>query len=89
MKSTLHDLSRICIIVNVDVYSKIKGHVSEESRDLARAKNQKKQTDLAKKKSSTDKKGMTFEQRKHRDAELMREKQRKNEQEDAAASGNS
>ncbi|XP_026476424.1 putative SERF-like protein [Ctenocephalides felis] len=47
-------------------------------RDLARAKNQKKQTELAKKKSSTDKKGMTFEQRKHRDAELMREKQRKN-----------
>ncbi|XP_026475873.1 putative SERF-like protein [Ctenocephalides felis] len=58
-------------------------------RDLARAKNQKKQTELAKKKSSADKKGMTFEQRKHRDAKLMREKQRKKEQEDAAASGNS
>ncbi|XP_026474352.1 putative SERF-like protein [Ctenocephalides felis] len=58
-------------------------------RDLARAKNQKKQAELAKKKSSTDKNGMTFEQRKHRDAELMREKQRKKEQEAAAASSNS
>ncbi|XP_073994042.1 putative SERF-like protein [Rhodnius prolixus] len=49
-------------------------------RDLAREKNQKRQQEMQKKKSSNDKnsnKGMTLEQRKQRDAELMREKQRK------------
>lgn len=47
-------------------------------RDLARAKNAKKQTELQKKKAATDKngnKGMTLEQRKERDAEMMRLKQ--------------
>lgn len=49
-------------------------------RDLAREKNQKRQLELQKKKAANDKnsnKGMTLEQRKQRDAELMREKQRK------------
>jgi len=49
-------------------------------RDLARAKNQKKQQELKKAKGATDKdgnKGMSLEQRAHRDAELMRLKQQK------------
>ncbi|XP_075216634.1 putative SERF-like protein [Lycorma delicatula] len=49
-------------------------------RDLARERNLKKQLELQKKKGANDKgpnKGMTLEQRKQRDAELMREKQRK------------
>lgn len=49
-------------------------------RDLAREKNQKRQQEMQKKKAANDKtsnKGMTLEQRKQRDAELMREKQRK------------
>ncbi|XP_059487552.1 modifier of protein aggregation 4 [Neocloeon triangulifer] len=49
-------------------------------RDLARAKNQKKQQEVARKKGANDKdsnKGMTLEQRKQRDADLMREKQQK------------
>ncbi|KAH8403445.1 hypothetical protein KR215_010139 [Drosophila sulfurigaster] len=51
-------------------------------RDLARAKNQKKQAEQTKGKR-TD--GMTVEQRKARDAELMREKQKKKDEEAAAA----
>ncbi|XP_022191856.1 putative SERF-like protein [Nilaparvata lugens] len=54
-------------------------------RDLAREKNQKKQQELAKRKGISDKgtnKGMTLEQRKQRDAELMREKQKKAQQKD-------
>jgi len=49
-------------------------------RDLARAKNQKKQQEIQKKKGSDDKganKGMTLEERRHRDAEMMRLKQQK------------
>ncbi|XP_018901806.1 putative SERF-like protein [Bemisia tabaci] len=49
-------------------------------RDLAREKNQKKQLELAKRKAANDKgsnKGMSLEQRKQRDADQMREKQRK------------
>ncbi|KAL1492971.1 hypothetical protein ABEB36_011125 [Hypothenemus hampei] len=45
-------------------------------RELARAKNQKKQQELNKGKKSD---GLTLEQRKFRDAELMREKQKKKE----------
>ncbi|XP_077298783.1 putative SERF-like protein [Arctopsyche grandis] len=52
-------------------------------RDLARAKNQKKQLEQSKKKNAGEKNGMTLEQRKFRDAELMREKQKKKE-DDAA-----
>lgn len=45
-------------------------------RDLARQKNQKKQQEVAKRIArETD--GMTVEQRKFRDAEVMREKQNK------------
>ncbi|XP_031632419.1 putative SERF-like protein [Contarinia nasturtii] len=51
-------------------------------RDLARAKAQKKQAD-AKKGVRND--GLTVEQRKQRDAEILREKQRKKEE---AASAN-
>jgi len=50
-------------------------------RDLARAKNQKKLTDL-KKGVRTD--NLTVEQRKARDAELMRDKQKKKDEEAAA-----
>ncbi|XP_050313850.1 putative SERF-like protein [Anthonomus grandis grandis] len=46
-------------------------------RELARAKNQKKQQELSKGKKSD---GLTVEQRKQRDADLMREKQRKKEE---------
>ncbi|KAF6205361.1 hypothetical protein GE061_019532 [Apolygus lucorum] len=49
-------------------------------RELAREKAQKKQADLLRRKGQQEKdsnKGMTLEQRKHRDAELMREKQKK------------
>jgi len=53
-------------------------------RDLARAKNAKKTQDASKKKGSDEKegnKGMTLEARKQRDAEMMRLKQQKaNEQ---------
>uniref|UniRef100_A0A915JUW8 Small EDRK-rich factor-like N-terminal domain-containing protein n=1 Tax=Romanomermis culicivorax TaxID=13658 RepID=A0A915JUW8_ROMCU len=42
-------------------------------RDLARAKNMKKQQELSKGKLSDD--GLTVEQRKIRDAEIMRQKQ--------------
>ncbi|XP_044740851.1 putative SERF-like protein [Chrysoperla carnea] len=47
-------------------------------RDLARLKNQKKQQELAKA-NKKDKDGLTVEQRKFRDAEMMREKQKKKE----------
>ena len=50
-------------------------------RDLARAKNQKKQVEMQKKKNASEKNGLSLQERKHRDAELMREKQRKKEQE--------
>ncbi|CAG9135214.1 unnamed protein product [Plutella xylostella] len=53
-------------------------------RDLARAKNQKKQQEVAKKKNANEKTGMSLTERKLRDAELMREKQRKKEEEMAA-----
>ncbi|XP_065365595.1 putative SERF-like protein [Calliphora vicina] len=49
-------------------------------RDLARQKNAKKQAELTKGKRTDN---LTVEQRKQRDADLMREKQRKKE-EDAA-----
>ncbi|GAB6032454.1 Modifier of protein aggregation 4 [Chamberlinius hualienensis] len=49
-------------------------------RELARAKNAKKSQDLHRKKGADQKdgnKGLSLENRKHRDAEVMREKQRK------------
>lgn len=49
-------------------------------RELARAKNAKKQQELTKKKAANDKngnKGLTLEERRHRDAEVMRQKQKK------------
>ncbi|XP_076262122.1 putative SERF-like protein [Rhynchophorus ferrugineus] len=46
-------------------------------RELARAKNQKKQQEQSKGKKND---GLTLEQRKFRDAEVMREKQRKKEE---------
>ncbi|KAF4531417.1 hypothetical protein B566_EDAN009662 [Ephemera danica] len=49
-------------------------------RELARAKNQKKLQEQQRKKGGNDKesnKGMNLEQRKQRDADLMREKQQK------------
>ncbi|KAI2808247.1 hypothetical protein BLOT_006189 [Blomia tropicalis] len=49
-------------------------------RELARQKNQKKQQEMNKKKASDDKggnKGQTLEERRLRDAEVMREKQKK------------
>jgi len=51
-------------------------------RELARAKNAKKQQEVQKKKGATDKdgnKGLSLEERKHRDAEMMRLKQKKAE----------
>ncbi|XP_005191777.1 putative SERF-like protein [Musca domestica] len=53
-------------------------------RELARAKNQKKQQEINKGKRTDN---LTVEQRKQRDAELMREKQRKKEEAARAASG--
>ncbi|XP_037816584.1 putative SERF-like protein [Lucilia sericata] len=50
-------------------------------RDLARQKNAKKQAELNKGKRNDN---LTVEQRKQRDADLMREKQRKKEEEAAA-----
>ncbi|EDW83754.1 putative SERF-like protein [Drosophila tropicalis] len=52
-------------------------------RDLARAKNQKKLADQTKGKRTDN---LTVEQRKARDAELMREKQKKKEEAAAASS---
>ncbi|KAM7361835.1 putative SERF-like protein isoform 1-T1 [Cochliomyia hominivorax] len=49
-------------------------------RDLARQKNAKKQAELNKGKRNDN---LTVEQRKQRDAELMREKQRRKEEEAA------
>uniref|UniRef100_G3MNB8 Small EDRK-rich factor-like N-terminal domain-containing protein n=1 Tax=Amblyomma maculatum TaxID=34609 RepID=G3MNB8_AMBMU len=49
-------------------------------RELARAKNAKKQQEIAKKKAANDKngnKGLSLEERRHRDAEVMRMKQKK------------
>ncbi|XP_075537178.1 modifier of protein aggregation 4 [Dermacentor variabilis] len=49
-------------------------------RELARAKNAKKQQEMTKKKSANDKngnRGLTLEERRHRDAEVMRMKQKK------------
>ncbi|XP_073824224.1 putative SERF-like protein [Musca autumnalis] len=51
-------------------------------RELARAKNQKKQQEINKGKRTDN---LTVEQRKQRDAELMREKQRKKEEAARAA----
>ena len=56
-------------------------------RELARAKAAKKLKDVEKGKKSSEKganKGMTLEERRHRDAEIMRQKQ---EKKDAAAQG--
>jgi len=53
-------------------------------RDLARAKNQKKQQELGKKKAQAEE-GLTLEQRRERDANLLREKQAKKAAEAAAA----
>ncbi|GBP68844.1 Putative SERF-like protein [Eumeta japonica] len=50
-------------------------------RDLARAKNQKKQLEMQKKKNASEKTGLSLSERKHRDAELMREKQRRKDEE--------
>ncbi|KAL4131408.1 hypothetical protein QTP88_008724 [Uroleucon formosanum] len=53
------------------------------ARDLAREKNQKKQQEQAKKKGISDKgsnQGLTLEQRKQRDADRMREKQLKKQE---------
>lgn len=44
-------------------------------RELAREKNMKKQKDAQKKKGNNE--GMNLEARKHRDAEIMRQKQEK------------
>ncbi|XP_061400349.1 putative SERF-like protein [Musca vetustissima] len=51
-------------------------------RELARAKNQKKQQEINKGKRTDN---LTVEQRKQRDAELMREKQRRKEEAARAA----
>ncbi|CAG9816881.1 unnamed protein product [Phaedon cochleariae] len=51
-------------------------------RELARQKNQKKLQDVKNK----NKDGLTLEQRKFRDAEVMREKQKKKEEEQQARS---
>ncbi|XP_072930616.1 putative SERF-like protein [Epargyreus clarus] len=53
-------------------------------RDLARAKNQKKQQEMQKKKTASEKTGLSLSERKRRDAELMREKQRKKDEQLAA-----
>ncbi|XP_018009442.1 modifier of protein aggregation 4 [Hyalella azteca] len=58
-------------------------------RELARAKNAKKQTDNVKKKAAAEKegnKGMTLEQRKARDAEVMRLKQLKAKEKESGSS---
>ncbi|CAH2236336.1 jg10718 [Pararge aegeria aegeria] len=57
-------------------------------RDLARAKNQKKQQEMQKKKNANEKTGMSLSERKHRDAELMREKQRKKEEQSGTETPN-
>jgi len=48
-------------------------------RELARAKNQKKQQEIAKKKTQAEE-GLTLEQRRQRDADRLREKQMKKQQ---------
>ncbi|XP_054725139.1 putative SERF-like protein [Anastrepha obliqua] len=53
-------------------------------RDLARQKNQKKLQELGRGKRNDN---LTVEQRKARDAEVMREKQKKKEEAAAAAAG--
>lgn len=56
-------------------------------RELARQKNQKKQQEQEKRKGSGNKesnKGLTLEQRKQRDADLMRQKQMKAQKKDQA-----
>ncbi|EEB15692.1 conserved hypothetical protein [Pediculus humanus corporis] len=63
----------------INIFSDLGGN----QRELARAKNQKKQLEIQKKKGACDKSsnaGLTLEQRKHRDAELMREKQRRKQE---------
>ncbi|KAG8242524.1 hypothetical protein J6590_063638 [Homalodisca vitripennis] len=58
-------------------------------RELAREKNQKKQQEINKKKAANDKnsnKGMTLEQRKQRDADMMRMKQQKAMQKEGTVS---
>nr|CAD7262266.1 unnamed protein product [Timema shepardi] len=50
--------------------------IGGNQRELARQKNQKKLQEVQKKKGTGDK-GMTLEQRKQRDADMMREKQQK------------
>ncbi|PAA63094.1 hypothetical protein BOX15_Mlig009603g5 [Macrostomum lignano] len=49
-------------------------------RDLARAKNAKKQAEQGKKKAANEKngnRGLTLEERRQRDAEILRQKQQK------------
>lgn len=56
-------------------------------RELARAKNAKKQASLSKGKGASDKggnKGTGLEKRKERDADIMREKQKKAEEKKAS-----
>lgn len=55
-------------------------YLGGNQRELARQKNAKKQASLAKSKAASDKsgnKGAGLEQRKQRDADIMREKQKK------------
>ena len=59
-------------------------------RELARAKAAKKLKDVEKGKKSSEKganKGMTLEERRHRDAEIMRQKQEKKDAAAAAVQG--
>jgi len=59
-------------------------------RELARAKNQKKQEALTKSQKADGKdgnKGTSLQERKQRDADRMRDKQKKAEEEGAAKSG--
>jgi len=61
-------------------------------RELARQKNLKKQQEGQKGKGATDKdgnKGVSLESRKHRDAEVMREKQKKAEEKQKDGPGTS
>ncbi|CAH1158290.1 unnamed protein product [Phyllotreta striolata] len=53
-------------------------------RELARAKNQKKQKEMDKNKRAD---GLTVEQRKLRDAEVMREKQKKKQEDSEVKKG--
>ena len=63
------------MVESINIPSQLTGG---NQRELARAKNAKKQAAVAKGKSSSDKsKGQGLEVRKQRDADIMREKQKK------------